>query len=64
MIFAMKGCGLEPLQLVVDAEGGVGVVEADDEAEADLVLAHRVDEAAARLLVFGRPSAAASRACG
>ena len=47
---------LEPLQLVVDAEGGVGVVEADDEAEADLVLAHRVDEAAARLLVFGAPA--------
>ncbi len=40
----------------MDAEGGVGVVEADDEAEADLVLAHRVDEAAARLLVFGAPA--------
>ena len=52
----MNGCCLEPLELVVDAEGGVGVVEADDEAEADLVLAHRVDEAAARLLVLGAPA--------
>ena len=38
----------------MDAEGGVGVVEADDEADAELVLAHRVDEAAAELVVLRR----------
>ena len=49
-----EGVGLHQLQRVVAAEGRVGVVEADDEADADLVLAHRVDEAAAELVVFGR----------
>ena len=34
-------------------EGGVGGVEPDDEPDRDLVLAHRVDEAAAELVPFG-----------
>ncbi len=38
----------------MDAESGVGVVEAGDEADADLVLAHRVDEGAAELVEAGR----------
>ncbi len=42
--------GLELLERVVDGEGRVRVVEPRDEADADLVLAHRVDEAAAELV--------------
>ena len=56
MIFAMKGWVLKRCSSSWTREGGVGVVEPDDEAEADLVLAHRVDEAAAGLLVFGSPA--------
>ena len=44
---------LELLQGVVAGEGGVGGVEPDDQAERDLVLAHRVDEAAAELVPLG-----------
>ena len=43
---------LELLQRVVHAEGRVAVVESADEAHRDPVLAHRVDERAAELLVL------------
>ena len=46
--------GLELLQRVVDREGRVGVIEADHEPDTDLVLAHRVDEAAAELVPLRR----------
>ena len=49
----MKGWVFSSCSASWTAEGGVGVVEADDEADADLVLAHRVDEAAAELVVAG-----------
>src|ERR1043165_3776122 len=45
--------GLQLLEHVVAGEGGVAVVEADHEPDRDLVLAHRVDEAAAELAVLG-----------
>src|SRR5215211_2439945 len=45
-----EGVGLEQLQRVVDGERGVRVVEPRDETDTDLVLAHRVDEAAAELV--------------
>ena len=41
---------LQLLEGVVDGEGRVGVVEAGNEADAELVLAHRIDEAAAELV--------------
>src|ERR671916_6686 len=41
------------LERVVHGEARVLVVEADDEAHRDLVLAHRVDERAAELAVLG-----------
>ncbi len=43
---------LQLLERIVDAERGVAVVEPADEAHRDLVLAHRVDERAAELLVL------------
>ena len=45
--------GLELLQQVVRREGRVGVVEADDEAQGDHVVAHRVEPRAAVLAVLG-----------
>ena len=45
--------GLELLQQVVAGDGGVGVVQADDEADRHAVVAHRVDPRAAELLVLG-----------
>src|SRR5262249_13705517 len=41
--------GLQLLESVVDGEGRVGRVETDDQPDGDLVLSHRIDEAAARL---------------
>ena len=53
---------LELLEQVMHGERGVAVVEPDDQAERDLVLAHRVDEAAAALPVPGlRPQRPAER---
>ena len=46
--------GLELLQQIVRRERGVAVVEADDEADRDHVVAHRVDERAAALAVLRR----------
>ncbi len=43
---------LEALQQVVHRERGVGGVEPDDQAEAELVVAHRVDERAADLVML------------
>ena len=50
----MKGWVLSSCRASWTAEGRVGVVEAGDEADAELVLAHRVDEAAAELVVARR----------
>ncbi len=44
---------LEPLQEIVRRQGGVAVVEADDHADAQHVVAHRVDERAPELAVLG-----------
>ncbi len=55
---------LELLQQVVAGERRVGRVEAGDHADAELVLAHRVDERTAELVVLRRLRAAASSSCG
>ena len=48
--------GLELLEEVVHRERRVVVLEPDDEADREPVLAHRVDEAAAGLAVLSRPA--------
>ena len=53
---ADHGMGLELLEEVVHREGRVMVLEPDDQADGQPVLAHRVDEAAAGLTVLARPA--------
>ena len=55
---------LQLLEQVVHRELGVAVVEPDDHAERDHVVAHRVDERAAELAVLRAAAAAASPSCG